>query len=453
MPSSNTGCKDGRTVWADTVVKLQRDPEGNPAGFLCSSHDITAWKVAEEALKEADQRYRMITEHMHDAVWLMDMDLRTTWVTPSVIRNRGYSFEELRAMPLEEHLTPASLQKVMELVAARLTPENLADPKHEILVTCELEYTLKGGGTVWGDTTVMLIRDSQGAPSQFLCTEHDITDRKKAEAALRESEAKYRLIAENVSDVIWLADMKLNLTYVSPSITRVRGYSVQEAMAQKLGDRLTPASLQRVNQTIAEQLERRRLSPGQWTGQLTIELEQYRRDGSTVWTENEINYIVGPEGQPVGIIGVTRDISKRKRIEIALRESEERFRSIIQSSSDVIMILDGTGRATYESPSAARILGYRPDFFIGRFPTDLIHPDDRPRVVPEAGGGARFRRPGPPDGVPRPPGRWLLDPGRGRRQQPARQSGHPGDPHHRPGHHGTQVGPRGPPGRRGAIPG
>jgi PAS domain S-box-containing protein len=185
-------CKDGRTIWAATVVKLQRDRDGNPSGFLCSSHDITAYKRAEAALREADQRYRMLTEHMHDAVWLMDMDLRTTWVTPSVIRNRGYSFEELAAMPLEEHLTPSSLQRVTELVATHLTPENLADPGREIVITCELEYTVKGGGTVWGDTTVKLIRDAQGRPREYLCTEHDITERKRLEAERVNMEERLR---------------------------------------------------------------------------------------------------------------------------------------------------------------------------------------------------------------------------------------------------------------------
>ena len=79
-------------------------------------------REAERSLQEAEKRYRIITEYTRDAVWAMDMSLRTTWVTPSVIRNRGYSFEELAVMPMEEHLTPASLKTVMELIATPSDP-------------------------------------------------------------------------------------------------------------------------------------------------------------------------------------------------------------------------------------------------------------------------------------------------------------------------------------------
>ena len=79
-------------------------------------------RETERSLREAEKRYRIITEYTRDAVWAMDMSLRTTWVTPSVIRNRGYSFEELAVMPMEEHLTPASLKTVMELIATPSDP-------------------------------------------------------------------------------------------------------------------------------------------------------------------------------------------------------------------------------------------------------------------------------------------------------------------------------------------
>jgi PAS domain S-box-containing protein len=333
-------------------------------------------RETERSLRESEKRYRIITEYTHDAVWAMDMNLRVTWATPSVIRNRGYSFAELAAMPLEEHLTPASLKTVTDLMATHLTPKNLADKDHEIVVNCELEYTCKDGSTFWADTVVKLMRDEAGNPSGFLCSSHDITNWKRTEAALRESEEKYRMLAENVSDIIWTMDMDLNFTYISPSVTRVRGYSVQEAMAQKITESLTPPSLQRAIRTIEAETEQQSRNPGPRDGKLTIELEQYRKDGSTVWTENDINFLFGKERQPIGIIGVTRDISRRKQIEETLRESEERFRSIIQSSSDIIMILDEQGILTYQSPSAERILGYPPGYFIDRSPMAMVHPDD-----------------------------------------------------------------------------
>ncbi len=338
-------------------------------------------REAERSLKETNRLYGIITEFTSDAVWTMDMNLRTTWATPSVVRNRGYSVEELAAMPIEEHLTPASLQRAVEIIAAEMTPENLANRNRNLVVHGEFEYRCKDGSTLWADTVVRLLRDEAGNPQNFLCSSHDITAWKRTEAALRESEEKHRLVAENVSDIIWTADMDLNFTYISPSVTRIRGYSVEEALAQKLTDRLTPASLQKALDVMAVQTRRRQEGQQRRDDKLTIELEMYSKDGSTVWTENEINYLFGREEKPIAIVGVTRDISHRRKMEEAIRESEERFRSIIQSSSDVIMILDRQGTVTYESPSTERTFGYPPGYFIGRSAVSMIHPDDIERIA------------------------------------------------------------------------
>ncbi|MCE5264490.1 MAG: PAS domain S-box protein [Deltaproteobacteria bacterium] len=338
-------------------------------------------REAERSLKKTNDLYSIITEYTRDAVWTMDMNLRITWATPSVVRNRGYSVEELAAMPLEEHLTPASLGRAMEIIATEMTPENLTNGERDLLVRGEFEYTCKGGSTLWADTVAKLQRDKAGNPQGFICSSHDITAWKRTEAALRESEEKYRLVAENVSDIIWTADMDLNFTYISPSVTRIRGYSVGEALAQKLTDRLTPASLQKALDAIVMQTQRRQEGRQKRDDKLTIELEMYSKDGSTVWTENEINYLFGRDGKPIAIVGVTRDISHRKKMEGALRESEERFRSIIQSSSDIIMIFDRQGMVAYESPSTERTLGYPPGYFIGRSAISMVHPDDVERIA------------------------------------------------------------------------
>ncbi|MBA4392709.1 MAG: hypothetical protein C0407_04060, partial [Desulfobacca sp.] len=208
----------------------------------------------------------------------------------------------------------------------------------------------------------------------------ELSERKQAQEALNESEKRYRLMAEHTADVIWSMDLNYNFTYVSPSVTKMRGLTVQEAMAQKIPDFLTPASLQQALQAMGEENERRRLNPMDWDRKITIELEEYRKDGSTVWTENEITYIGGDNQEPIGIVGVTRDISEQRRNKEALRVSEERFRSLIQSSSDIIIIINEQGRVIYESPSTERILGYPSGTFIGQSPFSLIHPDDLDRV-------------------------------------------------------------------------
>jgi PAS domain S-box-containing protein len=208
---------------------------------------------------------------------------------------------------------------------------------------------------------------------------NQLTELRLTEEALRESERRYRLIAENVADIIWTMDLNFNFTYISPSVTRMRGYTVEEALAQTLPEIVTPASLQVALKAIEEDQEQRRQNPN-IDRKLTVELEEYRKDGSTFWTENEITYLRGENQELIGIVGVTRDISGKKRIEAALRESEERFRSLIQSSSDIVMIIDERGQVTYESPSMERILGYRPGYFIGKSPLSAVHPQDLDRV-------------------------------------------------------------------------
>jgi two-component system, cell cycle sensor histidine kinase and response regulator CckA len=204
---------------------------------------------------------------------------------------------------------------------------------------------------------------------------------KQTQEALRERERKYRLITENAADIIFTMNMNFQFTYFSPSVEKVRGFSPEEALAQSLDQIMTSESLQRA--IMAMENTGHLIQKGDFNQKVSLELEQFRKDGSTFWTENELSFMFDEVGKPIGIIGVTRDISGRKGAEDELRTREDRFRSIIQGSSDMIFILDKAGTLSYESPSAARILGYPPDYFIGLSPLTLIHPDDLDLVTRE----------------------------------------------------------------------
>jgi PAS domain S-box-containing protein/putative nucleotidyltransferase with HDIG domain len=163
----------------------------------------------------------------------------------------------------------------------------------------------------------------------------DISERKKAEERMRESEAKYRLLADNVSDVIWTADMDLNTTYISPSIYSIQGHTPEEAMNLTQEQRYTPESLEMVSKLFMEAVANEAAGIKQPDDIGTYQAEYIRKDGSTYWTETKASVIRDADGKAVGILGVTRDIDQSRKAQMALCESEERFRRISQITTDI----------------------------------------------------------------------------------------------------------------------
>jgi len=130
---------------------------------------------------------------------------------------------------------------------------------------------------------------------------------------LLESEKKYRLLADNVSDVIWILDIhSFRYTYVSPSFIKQRGYTPEEAMEIPLHKTLAPSSYEMSMNLLSEELKNDRFYPPERSK--TLEIEQFRKDGSTGWVEITVRFLRDPEGKPNAILGVSRDISERKQI-------------------------------------------------------------------------------------------------------------------------------------------
>jgi two-component system, cell cycle sensor histidine kinase and response regulator CckA len=215
------------------------------------------------------------------------------------------------------------------------------------------------------------------------CDEHigdyvsyrDVSERKRAEEALRESDARHTLIADNVSDSIWLMDLNFKMTWASRSVERNRGYSFDELCSLPLEKLLAPASLQIVLKTIREELTPERLQQKDLELSKTLDLEFCKKDGSTYWNEVTMKLLRDQEGTPIGILGVGRDI-ERRRMKEALRESEEKYRLFVESAGEGILLTQ-EGRVRYVNPRALEFIGYSQEEFMALSMFNFVHPDDK----------------------------------------------------------------------------
>jgi PAS domain S-box-containing protein len=484
--------KDGSTLWAEVMLSFLWDKDGKLNEVLGVTREITERKKAEEALRESEQRYRLLAENVKDIIWTRDMNLRTTYVSPSVTQISGYSVEEVMSLSIEESLTPASLE-IVQSALSKMMAEVKEQKDSSETVVLEVELIHKEGRIVPVEMKVNLLHDSTGRPTGFLgvtrditerkkaeealreseeelqaifdssgngialldlegrvirvnkrvlevggydledisgkpldllkmftpesiermfsvrdavlsshvvttfecelCTKSgrkmsleisvgpfllkgqlfglvavmtDITERKRAEEALRQSEERYRLLAENVKDVISVIDMNLSLTYVSPSVNHLLGYSVEEAMALTLEEGLTAASYEKLVRAFAEGMAAEKKGNRSLPMSLVLEVEAKHKDGHLVPIEMMANLLRDAEGKPVGILGVSRDITERKKAEDVLRESEEKLRRYLESSPDAIYINDEKGAFLYGNLVAERVIGYPREELIGK---------------------------------------------------------------------------------------
>jgi len=200
-----------------------------------------------------------------------------------------------------------------------------------------------------------------------LTTLHTREKREMAEKALRESEERYRLIAENTADTISVLDLNLSYMYISPSVQKLRGFSADEAIQQSLDQVFTPASLQIVNKTFTEHMALEASGKADPHRTETLELEEYCKDGSTVWVEISVSFLRDANLSPTGLLTVSRDITERKQAEEKLRILS---RAVEQSPSSII-ITNTEGEIDYVNTKFAKLTGYSPEEVLGQNPRIL----------------------------------------------------------------------------------
>ncbi len=309
--SIQTSNKGERILHTKKVPIL--NAKGEPSYLLGISEDITDRKLSEEKLKAAKEIYRNI--FMNSQTGLFRTDIETGMMleaNDSMARFAGYeNREELLSSNFniaERYIDPEARSKMLALVKEYGQCSNY-----------EALFRRNDGSLMWIRLSAKLVPDKR-------CLEgvaEDITDRKKMEDALRESEGKYRLMAENMADIISVMDMNLHFTYISPSIMRVRGFTAEEVMDQALDQIMTPESLQIVLMAFDEEMRLELSGTADPDRIRVMELEEYKKDGDLVCLESNMSFLRDKDCRPVAILAVSRDITKRKNMEERLQRAEK----------------------------------------------------------------------------------------------------------------------------------
>jgi len=324
----------------------------------------------EDALKQSEEKYRFLTEKMADIVWTLDSDFRTTYVSPSIEKVLGFTPEERKRQTLEEIVTPESLQAVqmMFLEELRGDEEDFADPDRS--VTIEVEYYRKDGATVWMENNVKAIRDTAGEITGMHGVSRDITERKKAEQTLRESEKKFRSVFDLSPQAIALTDMETGkFIEVNEKLSELSRYGKEELIGRtttELG--FYPKSDR--NRFIKELNE---------TGGVHgLEIDFRIKDGSKINTLM-FSTIIELAGKKF-ILSIFIDVTERKQMEKDLLESEEKYRLLIENANDAIFIAQD-GIVKFPNPRTLETVGYSAEE-LAKIPfINLIHPEDRDMVI------------------------------------------------------------------------
>ncbi len=273
--------------------------------------DISLRKLAEAALRESEARFRAIFEHTLVGISMSDLKGRILQTNQALQQMLGYSAEELQGLRFQEVTHPEDLGENL-----RLQEELLAGTcQHYSL---EKRYLRKDGKIVWAEIMVALLRDSRGAPQYLLATIIDRTARKQAEEALRESEQRFRLMAETIQDVFWIATPALDrVIYASPAYEQVWGYSCQDLYQhpQRFVESIHPEDRDRALAAIVTAREQG--SPSDH------EYRIIKPDGAVRWIHDRGYPVRDDQGRVILFTGVARDITEGKALEQQLLQAQK----------------------------------------------------------------------------------------------------------------------------------
>jgi PAS domain S-box-containing protein len=309
--------------------------------------DLESRLHAEYSLKKSEEKYRLVVENADEAI-LIAQDGLLKYVNPMTLKILGYSEDLLTSRPFVEIIHPEDREKLFEAHSRRMRGEETQPVQQFRAIAQDGTFRLAASHAI------MISWEGKPATLNYIT---DITERKRAEETLRESQEKYRWVVDNMADAITVMDMDLRFTYVSPSIMRMRGYTAEEATAQTFEQVMTPESLQIIAKVFEEEMKLEASGTADPGRSRILELEEYRKDGSIVWMENNLSFMRDEAQKPVGIISLSRDITDRKRAEEAIVVAKNDWENTFDAVTDMITIHDIDFNIIRANPAAKAMLG------------------------------------------------------------------------------------------------
>jgi PAS domain S-box-containing protein len=356
--------KGGRVFDAFERADAIKDHAGKMIGLIGVVTDITERKEAEAQLRESQERLALAMDQAHLAYW--EMDAATNTFT---FNDRFYALYGTTAEREGGYRMPADVyaREFLPSQDRHVVPDDVATLLSGGVDEFQQEHRIRRRDGELRDIVVRItvLRDRTGRVVGTRGANQDITDRKRAEV---EREQFFTLFSI-ASDLMVIADPNGCFKQVNPTLVRLLGYTEDELLGRPFIEFVHPDDVQPTLDEMARQMQ---------TGtSMAFENRYICKDGSVRWLSWRANYIAREHTT----YATARDITEHRRAGLALRESEERFRSVFELSADLICIADIKGRFLEVNPTFSTLLGYSRDELVSRPHIDFVHPDDRDKTL------------------------------------------------------------------------
>jgi PAS domain S-box-containing protein len=325
--------------------------------------EISERQRTEIALRHTNETLQALVSASPRAIFMLDLEGRVKIWNPAAEQMFGWKEDEVI-----NHPSPIPLDEQLE---DRTTIQNSV-LQGKTYTRLEMSRFKKDGSAIDIIFSAAPLPDSNGEISGLVAVIADISEQKRQAEQVRLLQS----VVVNTNDAVIVTEAESidapgpRILYVNEAFTRITGYKPEEVLGK------TPRILQGAK-TDQAQLQKVRNALSRWES-ITVEVINYCKDGSEFWNEFSLVPVANAKGWYTHWIAVQRDTTERKQVEQALRQSEERFRSLIENALDIIMILDPDGTIGYVSPSVEKVLGYAVTDLVGENVNAFIHPEDLP---------------------------------------------------------------------------